>query len=324
MREALQQRCTLFIENRDELKRTFRLENSYLYPVCANIFSARGIPARQETLRRCNDLLRENTGVFSNFRGTVRMAVVSILATDPAPEARIRRMQENYRLLKQHYFSSEYLSLVAMLLTETAEGPAAAEVIARGREIYNKMKQEHPFLTSGEDSVFATLLAQSPKDDYALIADMEDCYARLRPTFHAGNDLQAVTHVLALGQGATLEKSARLIALFEGIKKAGGKYGRHHELPVLAALSILPVEVGQAVADMMDVDAFLAQQKGYGVFSLDRRTRMMHAAMLVSDEYAPYAAGEAAVLGGTVAMIAAQQAAMCAVIASSSTSSAST
>ena len=321
MREALAGRCREFIENRDAIKRVFRLENQTLYPVCANIFCARSMPAREETLRHCNELLKRNTGLFSNFRGTVRMAVVSMLATCSAPEDRIARMQENYRLLKQYYFTSDYLALVAMLLADT-EGPRLpAETIARGREIYNKMKKEHPFLTSGEDSVFATLLAQSEKDDYALIADMEDCYAKLRSTFHAGNDLQAVTHVLALGQGTTLEKSARLIALFEGIKKAGGKYGKYRELPVLAALSILPVEISDAVNDLMEVDAFLADQKGYRWWIVDRKTRMMHAAMLVADEYAPSAVSEAAAMSSAIAIIAAQQTAMCAVMTSGSSSS---
>ena len=59
MREELQARCEAFIDNREVLKQVYRMENSHLYPVCANIFVARGVPAREEELRRCGSLIME-------------------------------------------------------------------------------------------------------------------------------------------------------------------------------------------------------------------------------------------------------------------------
>ena len=43
-----------------------------------------------------------------------------------------------------------------------------------------RMKKEHPLLTSGEDSIFAVLMAFSDQSDDALLEDMETCYALLR------------------------------------------------------------------------------------------------------------------------------------------------
>lgn len=321
MKDTMEKRCQAFIENRETLKRVFKMEYSYMYPICANIFCARGVAADEEALRRCNALLKEHTGIFSNFRGTVHMAVVSMLSASPDPEPRLQEMLDNYALLKQYFMGSEYLALVALLLTETGSPHPIAETVARGRGLYERMKKEHPFLTSSEDSVFAVLLALSDKTDDLLIAEMEDCYQRLKPAFSAGNALQSVTHVLALSDGPTLEKCARVLALYEGIGRAGRKYGRHYELPVLAALSVLPVTPETAVPEMLEADAFLAGQRGYGIFSIDKKTRLMHAAMLTADEYSGSIGSEAAALSATVAMIAAQQAAMCAVIACSASSS---
>ena len=321
MKESMEKRCQAFIENRETLKRVFKMEYSYMYPICANIFCARDIPADEAALRHCRELLKAHTGVFSNFRGTVHMAVVSMLAALPDPEARLQNMLDNYALLKQYFMGSQYLALVALLLTETGSAHPMAEIVARGRGLYDRMKKEHPFLTAAQDSVFAVLLAQSEKSDDLLIAEMEDCYQRLKPTFSAGNGLQSTTHVLSLADGPTLEKCARLLALYEGVRNADRKYGRYYELPVLAALSVLPVTPEDAVPEMLDVDAFLSRQRGYGFFSIDKKTRLMHAAMLVADEYAANAATEAAALSATVAMIASQQAAMCAVIACNASSS---
>ena len=105
-------------------------------------------------------------------------------------------------------------------------------------------------------------------------------------------------------------------ACFLGLRKAGRKYGKSYELPVLAALSILPVGIDTAVADMLDADAWLAAQPGYrGIFGEPRRKRLTHAAMLVADDHAPDPAMDAASMATTLAMIAAQQAATAAAAA---------
>lgn len=321
MREELQARCEAFIDNREVLKQVYRMENSHLYPVCANIFVARGVPAREEELRRCRDLLKAHTSVFSNFRGSTAMPVVSLLAVSPDPEDKVRRMVDLYGLLRESFFGSQYLALAALMMTELPAQHPDAEMAARGRALYNRMKKEHPFLTSGEDSVMAVLLAYSEKDDDHLIAEMEDCYNRLKTAFRSSNDVQAASHVLALGPGSTLEKTARMLSIYEKLQAAGAKYGKYRELSALAALSILPISPEDAAADMLDIDDFLSRQKGYGFWGIDRRTRMMHAALIAADQPVSLPA-EAAALSATLAAIAAQQAAMMSVVITTSASSA--
>ena len=77
------------------------------------------------------------------------------------------------------------------------------------------------------------------------------------------------------------------------------------------------------VEDIKTVDAFLTEQKGYGgFFGLDKKTRLMHAAMIVSCDYVKNDNKDVAAMTGTLAAVAAQQAAMCAVIAASTAASA--
>lgn len=334
MRESLQALCERFIENRETVKQAFRMESSYIYPVCANIFCARGVPADIDRLEAAKALIKEKTGIFSSFRGTVKPPVACMLSLRDDPSAMMEETLFCYDALKQRFWGSEYLALVAFLLADMTEPGEAAEKVERGRAIYERMKKEHPFLTSSEDSVFAVLMAFSPRTDDELVDDMEACYQTLRSRFPSGNALQSVSHVLALSEGEPQRKTDRLTALYDAVIEAGGKYGRHNELATLAAVSILTDDVKAVAADMMEIDAFLEQQKGYGMLGLDRRTRMMHAAMLASDEYMAGSVVQAATLRdavamaaaqqSTIALIAAQQAAMCAIIAASvSTSAAS-
>ena len=142
-------------------------------------------------------------------------------------------------------------------------GSRAQEAAERGKRIYKRMKQEHRILTSAEDSVFAVLMSFSEQSDDALIADIEACYSLVKKRFSGGNAAQSVSHVLALSPGSAEEKAQRFLQLYDAIRAAGGKYGKHYQLSTLAAVSMMDADVGEIVQDMMDVDAFLSNQKGW-------------------------------------------------------------
>jgi len=322
MKDSLKMLCERFIAARDTVKTVFKMENSYIYPVSANVFISRGQEADAERLLACKRVINDQAGIFSNFRGTVRTPLACMLSLSDRPEEKMAQAMTFYDMLKQSFWGSEYLTLVAVLLTELTDGLDAEVRMERGKEIYRRMRKEHPFLTSSEDSVFAVLLAFSLKDNDALIEDMEASYRLLKERFSDSNCVQTASHVLALTDGAPQEKTDRMLQIYDSISAAGGKYGRHYELAVLAALSVLPADIGEMTADILDADAFLSEQKGYGFWGLDRRTRMMHAAMLTADLHAPESHMESAALASTLSIVAAQQMAMCAAICAASASSA--
>ena len=337
MHDSLQELCAAFIENRETVKRVFKMESNYIYPICANVFCARGVRASEESLKDCKTLLKQKTGVFSTFRGYLTAPICCMLAAGRGPETRIEQALENYQALKERFWSSQYLALSAFLLADMGVGQSALDCVERGRRLYDRMKKEHPFLTSAEDCVYAVLMAFSDKGDDALIADMEACYQLIRKRFLSANSAQSVSHVLSLSPGTPEEKTDRLFRLFDGLREAGAKYGKDYRLSTLAAVSVLDGEPDQLVRDIIDTDEFLSGQKGYGFLSLNRKTRLMHAAMLVSDHSCSQDAALSAVLTGeltqtaaqnavmtsTLARLAAQQAAMCAVITSSSVAASS-
>ena len=311
MDTKLQALCEQFIRNRDLIRQNEKWCSTYLPPVCAHLFCAQGKVVDAERLKTCHDLLKERTGFFSNFRGTMETAFVCMLALEEDPGAALEKTLAAYELLKKEFFTSQYLSLAAYLLKDEDD---LAGVVARGRRIYEAMRKEHPFLTSSEDSVFAAMLARSEKDDRELIDDMEACYAPLKDHFGSGNSVQTVSHVLALTDGLPRAKADRFIELFESLRRAGIKYSKYYELPTLAALSLMPVDIRQVTADMQEVEVWLSQQKGYGFWGLPRNSRLMHAAMIVSTAYAADPSVGAAAITGTLGMLISQQVATMAAI----------
>ena len=82
MRSSLAALCGRFIENRDRIKSGFGWEYSYIYPVCAEIFADKRQEVSVERMKECWDLLKEKTGIFSNFRGMIKLIVISMMAVD--------------------------------------------------------------------------------------------------------------------------------------------------------------------------------------------------------------------------------------------------
>ena len=322
MRTTLEQLCNNFISNRDAVKSIFKWENERLVAASAISLLNRGILADAAKLEECKKLLKENTGVFSNFRGNVEVPMVAQLVIADVPADKMKKTLKVYNILKQEFHGSEYLVLAAAVLADMVSEDQAAKMAEKARTIYNKMKKDHPFLTSGEDSVYAVLMAVSEKSDEALMEEMEVCYKKLKESFSASNEVQALAHVLSIAEGGAEEKCKKVVALYDALRDAEVKYGKYHELVVLASLAMLPVEQSVLVEDIKTVDAFLEKQKGYGFLGLDKKTRLMHAAMIVSCDYVKNNTTDIAAMTGTLAAVAAQQAAMCAVIAASAASSA--
>ena len=218
MRTSLQSLCNSFIESRDTIKETFFWGSSYIYPVAAAVFVDKRVTADRERLEMCGDILKENTGFFSNFRNYVKLPMISMMAVSSDPEEKLKKALAVYELLKQHFFSSTYLPLASMTISDYIE-PVHYEVVARRtRRIYDLMKQEHPFLTYGEDSVFAALLALSNASDEVIVQNTEECFDILKPQFFSSNAVQSLSHVLALCEGDAEMKCGRAMDLFYKLK----------------------------------------------------------------------------------------------------------
>lgn len=316
MKESLQKRCELFLENQEKLRRMFRWESSYMHPLCAAILSARDVKADTEKLEECRLLLKRHTGVFSIFRGTATLPVITMLSLSENPEERLEKTKTLYELLKKHFFTSEYLPIVAVMIAEQADLEEYESLAEKTRSIYDLMKQEHPFLTSSEDSPYAAMMALSGRNEKELIEETERCYQGLKEEFSSGNALQALSHVLALGEGETSEKCRRVLELYQCLKEEGHRYGKGYELATLGVLAPLHGEIPGFAQEIAEIDDFLKYQKGFGIFGVGAKQRLMYAGMLAMSDHVNSALSgmETAAQLSTLSLVIAEQAAFCAAI----------
>ncbi len=323
MKPSLNAICESFITSRDIIRNKFIWDDSRIIHICAANFAAQKVQADAEKLEECKKLVNSGTSVFSNFRGNIKLPVITLLAASSDPEGKLEKAKQIYSLLKNYFYGNEYLAYLSVVLTDMTDLDGADKIAERGKRIYNLMRSKHPFLTGGEDSVFALLLAFSDKSDDELIENMEKAYNVLNRKY-ASDASQSASHVFSLTDGDPDAKCKKMDFIWDSLKNAGKKYSKYYEISALAAFSLGEFDLSEAVDDIIEVDNFLEKQKGYGVFSIDRKTRLMHAVMLVGADYSAYSStASTAAVTTTVAMIAAQQAAMCAIIAASAVSSAS-
>lgn len=323
MREQTRRNCEQLIENRNRIKSVFSWDSGLLNLACASIFTAKGRTADESVLEDCKNLLKQKVGVFSNFRSTARSPISALLATSSNPEQTLENGLLVYQLLKKDFWTSTYLPLAAMIIAQMAQSSQYEGIASRTRTIYDRMRKEHPFLTSGEDSTFCALMALSEKRDDVMIEDAEQCYQNLKPNFFSSNAVQSLSHVLALCDGQPDMKCRKTMELFEKLKVAGHKYGTDHELPTLGVLAMSGGNSDEIVQEIAEIDDWLSQQKGFGLFSsITRKQRLMYAGIVAQRDYLNEETLQTAAVNGTISLIVAQEAAMYAAVAASSAAAA--
>lgn len=281
MKDYILGNCKCLLEDRDRARSVFGWDDGMLHLACASLYMLKGKRVDAQRLTACKNLLKNSVGVFSGFSGSSRVIVAAMLALDDNPQQLLNNALQVYELLRKSFGSSGYLSLAAMTIAQLSPAQQYEGVAARVHVLYKRMSKEHPFITSQEDSVFCAHLALLDQTDDKLIADMEQCYARLKPSFSYHNAVQSLSHALVLCEGTVEEKCANTLALYEKFKDAGRKFGAAYELPMLGLLATSGADLDECVQDAIEIDAWLSDQKGFGFFSsITGEQRLMYAAMI--------------------------------------------
>lgn len=323
MNERTLARCKNLIKNKETMKSAFAWEDGLTHLACAGIFINKEQTANEEMLLQCKDILKRNTGIFSNFKSTAKPMIVAMLAANENPQLLMERGLKVYDLLKEEFMSSVYLPIAAMIIAQYADEARYAELAQRTRRIYKQMRAVHPFLTSGEDSTFCALMALLDKPDEVLLGDAEECYKILKNNFFSSNAVQSLSHVLSMCDGEPENKCQKTMELFQKLKEAGHKYGTSYELPTLGVLAMADGNQDEIAAEMAEIDQWLSEQKGFGFFSsISAKQRLMYAGMIAQQDYINDKMMQSAAVNGVISLIVAQQAAMCAAITASAAATA--
>lgn len=310
MDNLLKQKTDLFIENRNRMAQAFKWSSNLMNLSSAYLFTTAEREVDADAMKAAEAIVKQETGAFSAFRGNVRLPLLAKMVLSGQPDNYLAKVTRMYDLLKQRkwQFTGDYSVLAAMVLADNLGDRDPEALVDRVQTSFNDMKAKHPWLTSNEDLITAALLATTEADPTALTDEAERNHTILKQAFRNSNAVQSLSHVLALGEAPAEAKCARVVNIFEGLKSKGHKYSTAYQLPALGTLALLDVPEDQLVDEIIAVDDYLADHKGFGDLALGSPMRRMYAAQIVlNHQVASSARSEALVLGSMVAFTTAMQ-----------------
>ncbi len=260
--------------------------NSQVPPLCAYYSLDQNAEPDEAMLDVANLLLQEYSGVFSAFRSNGRNFFRCVLAIDPNPEARMAATAEAYQILRNYFIASDFLPLLALIFSgqkSSREFPYLAE---KTYHIYLRMKEQRRLLTGSEDVVYAGLFALRKENESELMLEADTILRILENNhfFHT-DPLQSSAYAMTLCLGSAESKCANMEALYESLSERGIRYGRDYELVALSIIANLGISHEQIIEDFLLMEGFLHEQRGYGFFGYGRRTRYLHAMLVLTAYY---------------------------------------
>lgn len=323
MKAEIQQEVNLMASNFQSLKQAFAWDNQSIKHFGALISATRDTAIDPERVKATRIIIKENTTWTSYFRGNNELMLAMLLCNESGYEQRFLEMKQIHETLKDHGFkSSIYLPLAAYVIGMSETEQSTSQIYQRMNDFYTGMKANHFWLTTGDDYVMAAVLALSDKDVQKTLADMEACYTYLNQSgLYKGNELQSLSHILALGEGETALKCDRAIYIYKGLKERKCRL-YYQGLSMLGVLSLLNEDPGQLVDEIAEVYDALYRTEGYGFWGIDSNLRAILAASIVADYYADTVKKEAltsTLVNSLSSIIIAQQAATMAAVTAATT-----
>lgn len=328
MKIEIQQELNLMASNFQALKQAFAWDHQSIKHFGALISATKDFKIDPERVKAARVIIKENTSWTSYFRGNNELMLAMMLCNESGYEQRFLQMKQIHDDLKAYGFKSGvYLPLAAYVIGMAESEKTREQIYQRMNGFYTGMKANHFWLTTGDDYIMSAVLALSDQDIERTLADMESCYTYLNQSgLYKGNELQSLSHIIALGEGDTATKCDRAIAIYKGLKDRKCRL-YYQGLSMLGVLALLGEDPDHLVDEIAEVYDELYRTEGYGFWGIDSTLRAILAASIVADYYADNAHKDAltpTLVNSISSILIAQQAAtMAAITAATAAASAS-
>lgn len=238
-----------------------------------------------EKINNCIDIIRNNSSIFSNFRGNNLLTTAVNLSIQNNPEESFNDIIIIYNKLKNHFFNNQFLVLAAQIIYNYRNINDVDLIVVNTRKAYDTMKKNHLFLTGQEDICAAAVIATTSNNVEQTFIDMEECYNILKNNvFYSGNNLQALSHILSLFEGFPQEKCNKVL-LLDKILRNHSVPLKSYSLPILGVAALTNIDYEKFATDLNSANNYLKKQHGFGSFSLGSTVRNMIIASLLSLEF---------------------------------------
>lgn len=278
------------IEKTETISKNFKLQLSYYQSFVAVNAIKLNREIQVEKIKELMDHIKKNTSFFSPFRSQSFLLAALMTLHSEQPEPIFSRLKEHYDSLKKAGFrQTQYLPMASYCLDSILYDPRIQDMsiqtrsykealIAKSYETFTLMKEQHPWLTGGDDYALCVLLAHSHKN----LSRVEYIFDQLNlHGLSKTNGLQSLSNILALSNEDENSLVQRLIQLKEQFKAKGLKFN-DFAFPGLGLLVHLNCDE-QMVEDIANSINALHKLKHYKW--LDKSLLLLFVILLQSEQY---------------------------------------
>jgi hypothetical protein len=224
------------------------------YRFVALTLGAAGERVSHDRLEEVAAGLRRRAGWTSPLRSEIRYVVTAMILRRDLEAARVHQqviaIRDRFREhgIKRRGTGATLAALLLALQAEARRVPNSH--LDRLARIYAQWRADHFWLTDANDLPAAALHAGRDIPVESLTEDIRRAYARLRDAgFRRGNQLQLVSHLLAVDPRGTDNAVQRFAIVAERLRDAGERVGtgRYDEAAVLALTQGPPGHVVERV-----------------------------------------------------------------------------
>jgi len=285
MKKEMQEKLALFSSNAQAIRNEFSMHDTLIKKLAALLYALDNKQINTVAIKNNHTLIKNNTGIFSMFRGSMGLCVAAMLSLKDDPEELFAQTITVYEMLRSVKFrASDYLVVAAAEIALGAKPAEFQKVVDRTKSFYDGMKAYGFFRTGQDDYIYSAMLGLSSVDVHAGTENIDKLFRQFKPEFRQGNSVQALAQILVLS-GEHDSAVSRIVMLKDAMKRQGIRLDRTYTLPALGVLALLPVDIATIVNDIYEVQESLQTQKGFGAWSVSKQALLLFSSAIVSSVY---------------------------------------
>lgn len=252
---------------------------------CALKYTVKGKLIEHKKVNKGLKLIRENTSIFSDFRGNSSVSTAIVLSFQQNPKISLEHIIDIHKKLrKKKFYSSDSLALTAITIFENKEKINIDECIDKVKIIHEFIRQSNSSLTAIDDYRIACEIAINSKDISKSLIDMQNSYEYLVENgFNKNSTIQSLAYILAQSNKRRIWDSCT------NIKKEldRNKFKLHeYGYPLIGVIALLETDdIKSIINESKNTSKKLKEYKGYGDFVLVDKYRNMVAIIIVISKY---------------------------------------
>lgn len=281
MRELLKTRVDNMLDLYLKIEKQFKWQHNLSKHFAALIYTQKNKSFDKEKINRLIKVIKESTGVFSPYRGNSMFILAMLLCSeyDDPKEKFLKMLEYDKKLRNAGFKNSTYLPIANYALLITCEDSDVENRVKRGYDIYREMKNNHPWITSGDDYPLTILLAGFNNS----IETIEEYYQGLnRLGFSKGNGLQLLSHILSFSSENKEVVIRRCKNVYEKLKENKLKlYPSFYSS--LGLIALLSGDNDEIIKELIEVAGYINSLKKYKW--LGKGMNVLIASAIISNDY---------------------------------------